>query len=136
MRKLAVTSLLLGSLLLTAGTARAADTVVDAVKKACHKELSTFCKDVKAGQGRVLACLYAHEDKVSGQCEAAVYDAVEQLEQALAALRYAATECKADLLKYCGDVTVGQGRVAACMKKNEKDLSQRCKDALVKTGLR
>jgi hypothetical protein len=83
MRTLAVTSLLLGSLLLTAGTAQAADTVVDSVKKACNKELTTFCKDVKAGQGRVLACLYAHEDKVSGQCEGAIYDAVEQLEQAL-----------------------------------------------------
>ena len=30
------------------------------------------------GQGRVLACLYAHGDKLSAKCEYALYDAAAQ----------------------------------------------------------
>ena len=41
-------------------------------------ELETYCKDVTPGDGRILACLYAHGDKLSGQCEYALYDAAEQ----------------------------------------------------------
>ena len=41
---------------------------------------------------------------------------------------FAAAECKVDLLKYCGDVKVGNGRVKACLDKNAKSLSDKCKD--------
>lgn len=85
---------------------------------------------------RVLACLYAFEDRVSDQCAYAVYSAAVELEQAVAALRFAATQCKDDLLKYCSDVVVGEGRGLACLEKNEKSVSQACKDALVQTGLK
>jgi hypothetical protein len=126
----------LGALLLTGGRAQAADTLADSVKKACNKELTTFCKGVVPGEGRVLACLYAFEDKVSDKCAYAVYDAVDQLERAVAALKFAAGECKEDLQKYCADVKPGQGRGLACIDKNEKSVSQRCKDALKQTGLK
>ena len=136
MRKLIVSSMVGGALLLTGGRAQAADSLVDSLKKACHKELTTFCKGVVPGEGRILACLYAFEDRVSDKCTYALYDAALQLEQAVAALKFAATECKDDLLKYCGNVEVGQGRALACLKKNDKDVSQRCKDALKQTGLK
>jgi len=124
------------SLLLTAGWAQAEDSLVEGVKKACHKELTTFCKGVQPGEGRILACLYAFQDRVSGKCSYAVYDAAAQLEQAATALKFAAAECKDDLLKYCGNVQVGKGRVKACLDKNEKSLSDRCKDALKQTGIK
>jgi hypothetical protein len=136
MRKFIVSSLVVVSLLLTTGAARAEDSLVEGVKKACHKELSTFCKGVKPGEGRILACLYAFQDRVSGKCEYAIYDAAAQLEQAAMALKFAAAECKDDLLKYCGNVEVGNGRVKACLDKNEKSLSEKCKDALKQTGLK
>src|SRR5262245_9349737 len=120
MRKLVMSSTLVASLLLVSGWARAEDSLVEDVKKACHKELTTFCKGVKLGEGRVLACLYAFQDRVSGKCAYAVYDAAVQLERAATALKFAATECKDDLLKYCGDVEVGNVRVKACLDKNEK----------------
>jgi len=136
MRKFIVSSFVVVSLLLTAGWAQAEDSLVEGVKKACHKELTTFCKGVQPGEGRILACLYAFQDRVSGKCSYAVYDAAAQLEQAATALKFAAAECKDDLLKYCGNVQVGKGRVKACLDKNEKSLSDRCKDALKQTGIK
>jgi hypothetical protein len=136
MRKFIVSSFIVVSLLLTTGWARAEESLVESVKKACNKELTTFCKGVQPGEGRILACLYAFQDRVSGKCEYAIYDAAVQLEQAAVALKFAATECKDDLLKYCGNVEVGEGRVKACLDKNEKSLSEKCKDALRQTGLK
>jgi len=135
MRKV-IASSLVAAVLLFGVHARAADSIADNVKKACHKELTTFCKGVMPGEGRILACLYAFEDKVSDKCEYAVYDAALQLEQAVAALKFAASQCKDDLMKFCANVQIGQGRALACLNKNEKDVSQGCKDALRQTGLK
>jgi hypothetical protein len=128
--------MVVGALLLAGGRAQGADSLVDGVKKACNKELTTFCKGVKPGEGRVLACLYAFEDQVSDSCAFAVYDAAAQLEQAVAALKFAAGQCKADLQKFCADVKPGQGRGLACLEKNDKDVSQVCKDAMKQVGLK
>src|SRR6516225_222380 len=136
MRKLAVLSVVVVSLLSATVGARADDSLVEGLKKACHTELTTFCKGVQPGEGRILACLYAFQDRVSGKCEYAIYDADAQLEQAAVALKFAATECKEDLLKYCGNVEVGKGRVKACLDKHEKSLSEKCKEALKQTGLK
>ena len=127
---------ILGLLMLAGGATLAAENPIDAVKKACNTELTTFCKGVKPGDGRVLACLYAFEDRVSDKCTYAVYNAAAELEQAVNALKFAAAQCKDDLLKYCGDVQVGEGRGLACLEKNEKTVSQACKDALKQTGLK
>ncbi len=135
MRRFATASMLVGALLV-AGRAQAAETLADSLKKACNKELTTFCKGVPEGEGRILACLYAFEDKVSDKCIYAVYDASLELEQAVAAIKYAASQCKDDLQKFCANVEVGQGRALACLDKNAKNVSQTCKDALKQTGLK
>jgi len=36
--------------------------------------------------------------------------------------------CAEDAAKFCKDVKPGEGRVAACLKEHEKDLSQACRD--------
>ena len=135
MRNLVVSSLAVVSMLLVIPRAQADDTLIEGVKKACHKELTTFCKGVQPGEGRIVACLYAFQDRVSGKCTYAVYDAAAQLDQAVTALKFAAAECKDDLLKYCGNVEVGNGRVKACLEKHESSLTDKCKDALRQTGI-
>lgn len=135
MRKVIRISMFVVALALTSGEARAAETIVDTLKKACNKELTTFCKGVPAGEGRILACLYAFEHKVSDKCIYALYDGAAELEQAVAALKFAAGQCKDDMQKFCADVKPGQGRGLACLQKNKKDVSQTCKDALKQTGL-
>lgn len=113
----------------TTGSAHAAD-IVDTISSGCQKELEKFCNDVTPGEGRILACLYAHQDKLSGQCEYALYDVAVQLERAVAALTYVANECSDDIMKVCEGVRVGQGQILSCLEKNEKELSDRCKQAI------
>jgi hypothetical protein len=114
-----------------AGSAGAAEPLLVSVAKGCEKELTTYCSEVTPGEGRVLACLYAHGDKISGRCEYALYDAAAQLERFVAALSYVAGECEDDLEKYCGSVQAGQGRLAECLLvKNKESISSRCSQAL------
>ena len=102
----------------------------------CEKELTTYCKDVTPGDGRILACLYAYQDKLSPRCEYALYDSAAQLERALNALTYAATECRDDLKSYCADIQPGEGRLRECLDKNEAKVSARCKAAMQDVGLK
>ena len=116
--------------------ASAGGSLVETVAKGCEKELNSYCANVTPGEGRILACLYAHGDKLSGQCEYALYDAAVQLERAVAALSYLANECDADLEQYCASVTPGQGRLIDCLDRNSKKISNRCKQALEDVGLK
>lgn len=106
------------------------NTMVKTAVKGCEVELKTYCADVTPGEGRMLACIYAHNDKLSGRCEYALYDAASQLEAMLAGLQHVVGECGDDLQKYCGDVKPGEGRIIDCMKKNKKKLSKKCTQAV------
>jgi hypothetical protein len=50
-------------------SAGAQQNLVESVVNGCKAELDTYCKDVTPGEGRILACLYARNDKLSGKCE-------------------------------------------------------------------
>jgi hypothetical protein len=116
-------------------SAMAGDNLVQSVVNGCNKELNAYCKDVTPGNGRMLACLFSHEDKLSGKCEYALYDAAAQLERAVAALAYVVNECGDDLEALCSKVEAGEGRLMKCLEKNESKVSDRCKDALSEVGL-
>jgi len=119
-----------------AGNLSAQESLIDTVANGCKTEIATYCKDVKPGEGRILACLYAYEDKLSGKCEYALYDAAARLERAVAALTYVAKECEADIVANCSGVKAGEGRVLQCLEKNEAKVSQRCKGAIKDVGLK
>jgi hypothetical protein len=121
---------------LFAPAAGAKQGLVETVADGCKVEIEDYCKAVTPGQGRVLACLYAHGDKLSGQCEFALYDAAAQLERAVAALSYVVNECAGDLDQLCGDVRAGEGRLLECLEKNDPKVSSRCKQALQDVGLK
>jgi len=103
---------------------------VETVLDGCQKEIKTYCKNVTPGEGRILACLYAYQDKLSNRCEYALYDAAAQLERAIAALTYLVNECRDDLKAYCSDVKPGEGRLINCIDKNMEKVSKRCKQAI------
>ena len=128
--------LVLGMVVLVAMPAFAGQDLVQTVTDGCKAELDSYCKDVKPGEGRVLACLYAHQDRLSGKCEYALYDAAVQLERAVAALTYVVNECADDLDQHCRGVKAGEGRLLECLEKNDKKVSSRCKDALNEVGLK
>jgi hypothetical protein len=134
MKSIKFYGIVLSLLFLVAIPVAAEQDLVKSVAQGCKAELETYCKDVTPGDGRILACLYAYGDKLSGQCEFALYDAAAQLERAVAALAYVANECADDLDQYCSDVAIGQGRLLKCLEKNDKKVSQRCKQALKDVG--
>ena len=114
--------------------AGAAEDLVETVARGCEKELTSYCSKVTPGEGRILACLYAHNDKLSGKCEFALYDAAVQLERFIAALSYLANECDEDLDTFCSKVEAGEGRLLKCLDDNSAKISARCTQALKDVG--
>lgn len=107
-----------------------AEDIVSTVEKGCAAEIESFCSQVTLGEGRLLACFYAHEDKLSGQCQYALYNASAQLEHAISALNYVAGQCQNDIQSLCANVQLGEGRIAECLKANADAISAPCNQAL------
>ena len=131
-----IVGIVVGLIFLIALPVAAERNLVQTVADGCKTELETYCKNVTPGEGRILACLFAYQDKLSGKCEYALYDASVQLERAVAALGYVVNECADDLDKHCSGVAAGEGRLLDCIEKNEKKVSSRCKDAMKEVGLK
>ena len=104
--------------------------IVETVEQGCATEITTYCSQVSPGEGRLLACFYAHEDKLSGQCQYALYAAASQLDAAVNALNYVATQCRDDILAHCAEVQLGEGRVLECLNANSASVSDACKQAV------
>jgi phytoene/squalene synthetase len=136
MKRFGIGLLVLGAILLVVNPVRAQQTLLETVANGCKEELQKYCSNVTPGEGRLLACLYAYQDKLSGRCEYALYDAASKLERAVAALSYAVNECSSDLKQYCGSVAAGEGRLLQCLEKNDPKVSNRCKQALKDVGLK
>jgi hypothetical protein len=134
MKKIAKSLVVLGLTALLGGTAFAGP--VEVVAEGCKKEMDTYCKDVTPGEGRILACLYAFEDKLSSRCEFALYDAASQLERVINALTYTANECREDLKSYCSNIKPGEGRLLDCLDKKKEVVSDRCKQAMKDVGFK
>ena len=114
----------------------AQDKIVEAVVAACEQEIKNYCSQVTPGEGRVLACFYAHEDKLSVQCINALYDGMAALERFVSTVSYVAGQCSEDIDNICGKTVPGEGRIAQCLLDNEADLTETCSAAITDVGLR
>jgi hypothetical protein len=95
---------------------------------ACKADLEKFCKDVTPGEGRKIACLKAHSDKLSSECKAQGEKMKERRKEMHAGME----ACKADKEKFCKDVEMGGGKMKECMKSHEAELSAGCRDMMAK----
>ena len=93
------------------------------VKAACKDDAARLCKDVKPGGGRIAACLKEHEADLSQGCK----DAIAAKKEAIGKAR---DLCAPDAERFCKGVRPGRGRIAACLKGHESELSPECKGAL------
>ena len=100
---------------------------------ACASELSSYCSTVTPGDGRIAACMFAHADKISDGCFAAIEDQLLQIDFVLARLRYAVETCAPDIQARCGDAAAGGGRILGCLIDNRASLSAEC-GAIVDTA--
>ena len=87
------------------------------------------------GNGRTLACFYAHEDKLSVQCINALYDGMATLERYVETVSYVAGQCQQDIDTICGQTVPGEGRIAACLLDNKASLTASCSSAIDETGM-
>ena len=108
--------------------------LAEQVLEGCNTELARFCAEVTPDEGRLLACLYAHGDKLSKQCDYALHTAAARLERAISAVTYVASECRAEIQTHCAGIAAGQGRVAQCLKDHKRELSPGCDQALTEVG--
>jgi len=116
-----------------AAPAVAQDSLLEYVLTSCEADIKQYCSQVTPGEGRLLHCAAAHEDKLSGQCSYALYQAASLLEQLSMAIVYVAESCEREIKTLCGDVKAGEGRVLSCLEGNSESLGEPCKKALADT---
>eukprot|EP00242_Pyramimonas_sp_CCMP2087_P000757 CAMPEP_0198232122 /NCGR_PEP_ID=MMETSP1445-20131203/115560_1 /TAXON_ID=36898 /ORGANISM="Pyramimonas sp., Strain CCMP2087" /LENGTH=884 /DNA_ID=CAMNT_0043912773 /DNA_START=630 /DNA_END=3284 /DNA_ORIENTATION=- len=115
------------------------------MKKACTKEIQTFCKDVPHGHARIITCLQEHDedDQMSPECKAEVKrDEIREAEDYR--LNYRLNKaCDAEIDELCPDVCSpfqGQacgGTVITCLKEKQDNItSEDCKSELFKTEMK
>ena len=124
------------SIIAQTSMALAQNSVVENVVKACQTEIEDYCSQVTPGEGRLLACFYAHENKITVQCINALYDGMATLERAVEAISYVAGQCREDIQSQCAATVPGEGRIAECLLNKKAELSSRCSGAIDEVGLK
>ena len=119
--------------LLIGANSMAQDSLVEHLVQACETDIQSYCSQVTPGDGRMLHCMAAHEDKISGRCQYAFYQAATILEQMATAINYVASQCATDIETHCSDVALGEGRILVCLEENEAEVSDICKQAVSDT---
>ena len=112
MKRFGICFLTLGAILLFVTPVMAQQSLIDTVANGCKAELEKYCSNVTPGEGRILACLYAYGDKLSGRCEYALYEARGATRTGGGRPFLCRNECSADLKKYCAGVEAAEGRLA------------------------
>jgi len=102
------------------------------LESACAKDINKYCKTVTPGEGRMIYCMQAHEDKISPQCDYELGEAAASVQASLDSLKDAIIACKTEITGVCGKTVPGQGRIAACLMANKSTASKDCVDAIQK----
>ena len=108
------------------------DAAIKKLEAACADDLKKYCSTVTPGEGRLLLCAMAHEDKLSSQCDYALFDASRNLGRALLRIEDAADACWSDIQKHCANVPAGGGMIAQCLIDKKKSLTTGCRSAIAK----
>jgi hypothetical protein len=102
------------------------------LENACASDIKKYCKDVTPGEGRMIYCMQAHEDKISPKCTYELEEAAASLQATADLLKDGVVACKAEITGVCGKIQPGQGRIAACLIANKSTASKDCADAIQK----
>jgi hypothetical protein len=121
------------------GNAHAQDKVDDyvaALGAHCGNEIKSQCEGVKEGGGRLLACLYAREDKLSAECGNVVAVSIGRLGVVLGALANVVRVCEGDAKRVCNGVVAGNGNLVGCLSQMKQSVSPECNATLDAAFLR
>ncbi len=109
------------------GAATTEQLAAQSIFESCETDLKDFCSQVLPGNGRILACIYAHEDKVSESCDAAIEDQASLLDWFFESVRYVMDRCADDIQKHCAGVKFGGGRIFSCLVEKTSSLTDDCR---------
>ena len=124
------------ALTLVAGAAKTEGRdIVTETLNACSAEINQLCETVSPGNGRLLACFVAHEDKLSPRCLNRLYDAAPELKTLVNTMDFIGRSCSRELDRYCANVEMGEGRISACLRANYEEATPTCKEALKGVGM-
>ena len=102
------------------------------VESSCADDIKKYCSTVTPGEGRIIYCMQAHEDKISPKCAYDLEEAATNVQTSIDNLKEAIVACKAEITGVCGNIVPGQGRIAACLIANKSAASKGCSEALQK----
>jgi cysteine rich repeat protein len=102
------------------------------LESTCAKDIKKYCTTVTPGEGRMIYCMQAHEDKISPQCAYELEDSASSVQATIDGLKDAVLACKVEIAGVCGKTVPGQGRMAACLLANRSAVSKGCEDAIQK----
>jgi hypothetical protein len=105
---------------------------VKKLESACAKDIKKYCSNVTPGEGRLIYCMQAYEDKISPSCAFELEEAATSVLTTGDALKDAVMACKAEITGVCGKIQPGQGRIAACLLANKSTASTGCVEAIKK----
>lgn len=105
-----------------------ADKTIDKIETNCQAELETYCQTVTPGQGRGVACLYAHSDKISPSCLNSLQKAEGAFKNAVANVNTMIANCMTDILALCSKVAIGEGRILACLEEHKDAIAPKCQE--------
>jgi Cysteine rich repeat len=107
-----------------------AQNAIEDVLLGCEKDVEKYCSMVTPGDGRILSCMEAHEDKISKECRYSINRASYLISKLALTVGYLANQCIADAQKLCSDIEPGDGRIVSCLAKNQSSLDSGCSKAL------
>jgi hypothetical protein len=85
----------------------------------CADDVQSLCPGVKPGGGAIVMCLSEYFYSVSPACQ----DVVRSARQKAAEFDKV---CRKDVATFCKGVRKGEGRILACLKSKEAELSPPC----------
>ena len=95
------------------------------ILKPCQEDVQKYCAKVKPGQGRMSKCLKEHDADLSQSCKTHLKTMFDHMLEAREA-------CSDDARKFCADAKRGHGRIVACLKSHENELSDSCKAEMMR----
>src|SRR5450432_1957636 len=75
---------------------------VSKLESACAKDIKKYCSTVTPGEGRMIYCMQAHEDKISPKCAFELGDTATSVQITADALKDGIIACKAEITGVCG----------------------------------
>ena len=109
---------------LTAATAK--------LDSSCGDEIKNFCSTVTPGEGRVILCIEAHEDKLSAKCLFDMHEAAKNLSLVASMIKETTLTCRGDVGKLCAQTPAGRGKILQCLIANKASVTQACAATLQK----